>query len=307
VIRTSTATAYERAIESMNRQQTRLYQLQQQIATGEKLTRAADDPVAAAQAASVKGEIARIDVERRMVGFARTVLQQADTALGTSTDLLNMARDLVLQANNATLNASDRASIANEIRSLRDELLTVANTRDGSGAFVFGGQGSRTAPFVETGGVVNYVADRGSQEVGRDIRVSTSLDGHAAFMSVPDGAGGHQSVFDVLDAAIAALSDPAATTADIQAAVQAAVDGLDSGLGSVSLLRSTVGGQLRMIDQVESSLENSELDAQARLTDIVGVDLAAAISEFARLHSGLEASMQTYAKLSSTSLFNYIR
>src|SRR5690606_21070127 len=217
VIRTSTASAFDRAIQSMNSQQARLYQLQQQIATGEKLTRAADDPVAAAQATSVRSEITRIEVERRMVGFARTVLQQADTALGSSTDLMNSARDLVLQAGNATLTASDRASIASEIRSLRDELLTVANTRDGSGAFVFGGQGSRTAPFVETGGAVTYVADPGTQEVGRDVRVSTSLDGHAAFMSVPDGAGGRQSVFDVLDAAVAALSDPAATAADVQA------------------------------------------------------------------------------------------
>src|SRR5690606_22565891 len=253
VIRTSTASAFDRAIQSMNSQQTRLHQLQHQIATGEKSSRAADDPVAAAQATSVRSEITRIEVERRMVGFARTVLQQADTALGSSTDLMNSARDLVLQAGNATLTASDRASIASEIRSLRDELLTVANTRDGSGAFVFGGQGSRTAPFVETGGAVTYVADPGTQEVGQDVRVSTSLDGHAAFMSVPDGAGDRQSVFDVLDAAVAALSDPAATAADVQAATKAAIDGLDAGLASVSLARSTVGGQLRMIDQVESS------------------------------------------------------
>lgn len=305
--RTSTATAFDRAIQSMNSQQTRLYQLQAQIATGEKAGRAADDPVATAQAASVRGEITRIDVERRMVGFARTILQQADTALGTGTDIMNMARDLALQANNATLTAEDRASIASEIRGLRDELLGVANTRDGSGAFVFGGQGTRTAPFVESAGVVGYIADPGSQQVGQDTRVSTSLDGHAAFMSVPDGAGGQQSVFAVLDAAVAALSDPAATTADIQAATEAAVNGLDSGLASVSLARSNVGGQLRMIDQVESSLDNSELDAQTRLSAIVDVDLAAAISEFARIHNGLEAAMQTYSKLSSTSLFNYIR
>lgn len=305
--RTSTATAFDRAIQSMNSQQTRLYQLQAQIATGKKASRAADDPVAAAQAESVKGEITRIDVERRMVGFARTVLQQADTALATGTDLVNTARDLVLQANNSTLTPADRASIASQIRGLRDELFSVANTRDGSGAFVFGGQGSRTAPFVETAGVVGYVADPGSQQTGQDTRVSTSLDGHKTFMSVPDGAGGRQSIFDVLDAAVAALSDPAATTADIQAAAKAAIDGFDSALESLGLARSNVGEQLRMIDQVEGSLENSELDAQTRLSAIVDVDFAAAISEFAKLHTGLQAAMQTYSRLSSTSLFNYLR
>lgn len=305
--RTSTATAFDRAIQSMNSQQTRLYQLQAQIATGKKASRPAENPVAAAQAESVKGEITRIDVERRMVGFARTILQQADAALGTGADLMNTARDLVLQANNSTMTPADRTSIASQIRGLRDELLSVANTRDGSGAFVFGGQGSRTAPFVETGGVVAYTADAGSQQVGQDTPVSTSLDGHATFMSIPDGAGGRQSIFDVLDATIAALSDPAATTADIQAAATAAIDGLDSGLASASLARSNVGEQLRMIDQVEGSLENSELDAQTRLSAIVDVDFAAAISEFAKIQIGLQAAMQTYAKLSSNSLFNYIR
>ena len=305
--RTSTATAFDRAIQSMASQQTRLYQLQSQISTGQKASRPAEDPVAAAQAESVKGEITRIDVERRMVGFARTVLQQADTALGTGTDLINTARDLVLQANNSTMTAADRASIASQIRGLRNELLSVANTRDGSGAFVFGGQGSRTAPFVETAGMVGYVADAGSQQVGQDTRVSTSLDGHATFMSIPDGAGGRHSVFDVLDAAVAALSNPAATTADINAAAQAALEGLDGGLASTSLARSNVGEQLRMIDQVEGSLDTSELDAQTRLSAIVDVDYAAAISEFAKVQTGLQAAMQTYAQLSSNSLFNYLR
>ncbi|MFA7504067.1 MAG: flagellar hook-associated protein FlgL [Burkholderiaceae bacterium] len=305
--RTSTATAFDRAIQSMNSQQARLQQLQAQIATGRKAGRAADDPVAAAQSESVRGEITRIDVERRMVGFARTILQQADTALATGTDIVNTARDLVLQANNSTLTPADRASIASQIGGLRAELLSVANTRDGAGAFVFGGQGSRTAPFVETAGVVGYTADPGNQQTGQDTRVSTSLDGHATFMSVPDGAGGRQSIFDVLDAAIAVLSDPDATTADIGAAAQAAIDGLDSGLGSMSLARTNVGAQLRMIDQVEGSLDNSELDAQTRLSAIVDVDFAAAISEFAKVHTGLQAAMQTYSKLSSTSLFNYLR
>lgn len=305
--RTSTAAAFDRAIESMNSQQTRLYQLQAQIATGKKASRPAEDPVAAAQAESVKGEITRIDVERRMVGFARTVLQQADSALGTGTDLMNTARDLVLQANNSTMTAADRASIASQIRGLRNELLSVANTRDGSGAFVFGGQGSRTSPFVETAGVVGYAADAGSQQVGQDTPVSTSLDGHATFMSIPDGAGGRQSVFDVLDAAVTALSEPGATTADIKAATAATLDGLDGGLAAAGLARSNVGEQLRMIDQVEGSLETSELDAQTRLSAIVDVDFAAAISEFAKIQTGLQAAMQTYAQLSSNSLFNYIR
>lgn len=307
MIRTSTATAFDRAILSMNSQQTRLYQLQAQISTGKKASRAADDPVAAAQATSVKGEITRIDVERRMVGFARTILQQADTALGTGTDLLNSARDLALQANNSTMTSADRASIASQIRSLRDELLTVANTRDGSGGFIFGGQGSSTSPFVESAGAVAYVADPGSRQVGQDTRVSTSLDGQAAFMAIPDGSGGQRSVFDVLDSAVAALSDPAATTGDIQAAMGAAIEGLDGGLASLSLARSNAGEQLRMIEQVEGSLDNSELDAQARLSEIVDVDFAATISEFARLQTGLQASMQTYSQLSSLSLFNYIR
>src|SRR5690606_2823642 len=110
--RTSTATAFDRAIQSMASQQTRLYQLQAQISTGKKASRPAEDPVAAAQAESVKGEITRIDVERRMVGFARTVLQQADSALRAGIDLINTSRDLVLQANKSTITATDWSSIA---------------------------------------------------------------------------------------------------------------------------------------------------------------------------------------------------
>jgi flagellar hook-associated protein 3 FlgL len=305
--RTSTAAGYDRAIQAMNQQHARLLELSNQVATGRKVNRAADDPVAAAQAESVKSEITRIDVERRMLGFARTVLAQGESALGTAGELVNSARELVMEAANATRTPADRASIANQIRGMRDELLTVANTRDGSGAFVFGGQGSRTAPFVESGGTVGYLADAGTQQVGQDTRVSISLDGRATFMAIPDGAGGQQSVFDVLDAAIAVLENPASTPADVGAATGAALDGIDAGLESIGLARSGVGEQLRRIEQVETSLESGELDAQTRLSSIVDADIAEALSEFAKVQTGLQAAMQTYAKLSSLSLFNYIR
>lgn len=305
--RTATATTYDRAIRSMNDQLVRLNQLQSQIATGRKTTRSADDPVAAAQAGSIRGEITRIDVERRMIGFARTILQHADMALGAGSEVLDSARELMLRANTGSLNADDRASIANQIRGLRAELLSVANSRDGSGAFVFGGQGSRTRPFVEASGQVSYVADAGSQQVGQDTPVSTSLDGRAAFMMLDDGSGTRKSIFEVLDEALVMLDDPDASPADLSAAVERAILGIDSGLSALSSIRTTAGEQLRMIENVESSLDSHELDAQTRLSAIVDVDFAAAIAEFAKVQSGLQSGMQTYARLSSMSLFDYIR
>lgn len=305
--RIATATIFERAIAAMSGQQSRLAELQAQVGTGRKAMRPADDPVAASQGASVRGEIARNEVERRMLGFAANILGQADTALGRGTDALDSVRELVLRARNANFTPADRASMAQEIQSLRDELLMVANSRDGAGGFIFGGQGARTAPFVELGGGVVYDAVPGNQTVGLDMSAWTALDGHAAFMAVPDGNGGQQTIFEALDSVVATLSDPSATNEELMAATGATLDGLDGGLEALLLARTKVGEHLRTIERADAALEDGTLDARSRLSGIEDVDYAAALSEFAQVQTSLNAAMQTYAKLSANSLFDYIR
>lgn len=304
-MRVSTSLAFERSIQAMNDRQTKLIRTQDELSTGRKLLRPSDDPVAAAEAERARSQMRRTELQQRMTGFARDMLNSAEATLSQVTELMQSSREMLVQAGNGSLSAEDRSMMATQLQGFRDELLTLANRRDGSGAHMFGGQGSLVAPFVDDGAAVTYQAAPGQQEVGLDGTAPTSLDGREGFMSVST-PGGNRSMFAVLDDAIAALGDPSATPAAVTAAVKAGLDGVDSGLDKLLTQRTAVGEHLRALDSRDDMAESQVEALNAKLADILYVDYAKAISDSAANQSGLQAAMKTYSEISKLSLFQYI-
>ena len=182
-MRIATAHAYQNAIDSMTERQAKLVRNQEELSTGKKLLAAGDDPVAAAAAERTRSAQRRIELQQRMNDFATAQLQIADGALSSVGDVLQLVREGVVQAGNGGYSASDRHQIATQLRGYREELLALANRPDGAGGFLFGGQGSQTAPFAD-GASVTYLAQPGEQEVGLDATSPTVLDGRQTFMVI---------------------------------------------------------------------------------------------------------------------------
>ncbi|MEZ5661383.1 MAG: flagellar hook-associated protein FlgL [Burkholderiaceae bacterium] len=304
--RISTSQVAARAVELILDRQRGLSDLQQTISTGRKMQRISDDPAAASQAERTRSEIASNTVESRMIGFARLRLAQIEGALGDGQAIMQRARDLMLAANNDTYSDNDRAKFAAELGGLREELFTLANRGDGLGSYLFGGNGSRTAPFTDDGVAVSYVADPGAQNTGSEGRFSTSIDGRSLFETV-DNLGAVKTVFQALDDTIASLQDPANATPDLHTAIADQMRILDRGLERFGTARALAGHQMNAIDRAEQDLDRGEVAARERLSELVDADLAQAISDLAQQQTQLDAAMQTYVKISGRSLFDYIR
>lgn len=301
-MRIATAMVYERAIDVINERQTRLARAMDELGTGSKLLRPSDDPAAAAEAERLRAQQSREKLAQRMNGFAVSVLTQAESALGQVEDTMQALREQFVRAGNPTLSASDRASLAVQMRADRDELLRLANLGDPNGGYVFGGLGSRSAPFSSTAA---HQAPAGEQKVGLDAEVPTSLDGQQVFLAVPTDSG-PQSIFALLDGAIAALEDPAAGSADVAAAVKAGIDGLDGAMDRVLNKRAELGEHLKLLDSREALSEDVQLAIAARLSDLVDADYAKSASDVTRHQALLEAAMKSYASIGGRSLFDYI-
>ena len=102
---------------------------------------------------------------------------------------------LVVQANNATQTPETRRSIAVEVEARVDELLSLANSRNADGEYIFGGFQAGSQPFSRQGGVYSYSGDDGQRmlQVGRSAQVAVQDSGFDVFVAVPSGNG----VFDV--------------------------------------------------------------------------------------------------------------
>ncbi|HYF57617.1 MAG TPA: flagellar hook-associated protein FlgL [Burkholderiaceae bacterium] len=302
-MRISTAYAQSAAIDGISDRQARTLELQEQLASTKRVNRPSDDPVAAAEAERLRSRQARIATEQRAAGYARQVLSAADGALGDADAALQSARESLLSAGNATASAGDRRTYAEQLRQVREQLLSIANRRDGAGGFVFGGQGTRTAPIPTSG--ATYLPQAGTQRVGQELPATTSLDGRENFVAIPTSTG-PMNIFAQLDAAIAVLENPAAAPAAVGAAATAGIGAIDVALERFSTTRTTVGERLKALDAHEQALENGSIDSSARLSQLVDLDMARGISEMVQSQTALEAAMKSYAQVARLTLFDYL-
>lgn len=191
-MRVSTPLLYDQAVSAMGTQQSQLLRLQQQIASGRKLLSASDDPIAAAQALVIRQSQAENDRYAGNIGAARDLLGQSDSVLASIINVLQSARTTAINGGSGALSASDRSDLANAVSKQLDELVALANTRDGNGNFLYAGFQNATVPFSGGGTTpVVYNGDQGVQtmQVSATRFVNVTENGTALFEAIRDGNG----------------------------------------------------------------------------------------------------------------------
>ena len=299
----STAAFFERANLQLGGLRRKAESDQAQIASGSRLVKSSDDPVAAARLRALARQESLASVDQRNSDGAASQLQQASSALSQMSDLTIRARELALQAGSQTLSIADRASIGDELASLRDALVDLAASRDGFGKALFGGELSGKA-YQPSGNGAAYLgtAQPASVDLGDGQVVEVSLTGPDVFNFTSNGTP--TDLFSAIGDLAAALQGGASNGASL---ASGAIDAIDGGLGKLTTAQTVVGTRLTWIDTLDQRrTERSETIAQER-ADVGGVDLASAITRLQQTVTVLEASQASFVKLANLSLFSQLR
>jgi len=188
-MRTSTLTSYATSLANLQRRQTEMSDAQSRLTSGLRVMHASDDPTAAARAERARALMQRADSTQRAVDASRNSMTLTESALSDAGELLQQARELVTAAGNASYSDAERADVANQLSEIRKQLMGVANRSDGSGGYVFSGQGAGRPPFLERPGGVDYVGTGGAVRVASDEPLPLTLDGSQVWLSAPTGNG----------------------------------------------------------------------------------------------------------------------
>lgn len=214
--RISTAHAFDATIERLQRRQNEMIEAQDQLSSGKRVNRASDDPMAAARAERALASMSRVDATQRGVEASRALMAQTEGALGDAGELLQRAREALVEAGNGSFGDPQRLVLSKELREIREQLLAIANRSDGASNFLFGGQGSAEAPFVDAPGGVQYRGTAGEALVAGNEQLPISMDGGATWLSARTGNGVFETrvVASTGDAWIdsGVVVDPAAVT-----------------------------------------------------------------------------------------------
>ncbi len=193
VERISTSFAYDGALNNLMSRQDSLTATQEQMTSGKRVIKASDDPAAAARAERARALEERTTASVKAVDASSNAMTLTESALGDANELLQQARELMVGAGDASYSDAERASKAGAIKAIRDELLSVANRPDGQGGYVFSGQGSGGAPFVDGPGGVAFKGVGGSVNVATDEPLPLTLDGGSVWLSANSGNGVYET------------------------------------------------------------------------------------------------------------------
>ena len=179
-----------------------IQKVQDKISSGKNITISSDDPVGAVQLSGMKDVLSKVDryIENSNVAIDRLSLM--DSTMEAVNNVFIRAKELSVQAANDIYGVMDREAIALEFDEMRKELLTLANTQDSSGTFLFAGYKTKTSPFVENGdGKVEYKGDRGilNLQISESRMVETTIDGGTVFQDIITANGVSTDLFAAID------------------------------------------------------------------------------------------------------------
>ncbi len=304
-MRVTTAQSFNLAIDELQRRQQGLAEAQMQLTSGKRVQRASDDPTAAARAERALAAIARSSADQRALEASRNAMTLTESALGDAAELLQQARETMVAAGNASYTDGERSALAVRLRELRDQLFAVANRADGIGGYLFGGSHATVAPFVNAPappGGVSYQGGAGRMTTPSSEPLPLTVDGGPVWAPPPPAVG----VFTVLDRAIAELTTPGRSNAQVTQTVSATLQGLDAAMQAQQGLRAEVGEVLGRIDMAEARIAASRLHGQTERSNAEDLDMVQAISEFQNRQTGYDAALRAYAMVQRMSLLQHL-
>ncbi len=274
--------------------------LTQQLSSGLRISKLSDDPVVAAQNALISSQIGSIDSFVQSATKEQGLLQVTDSALGQVVTDLTSAISLGTQAGNDTLSGTNLQSIAQQVSSLRDSVLSLANTNY-LGQYIFSGSKGNTKAFTlddsTTPAVATYNGDTATQHVatpgGQNIQLN--LPGSAVFSA--SGA-------DVLGTLNQLVSD---LSAGDTAAIQTDVASLTTSLTNVSTQRSVLGGAQARLVATSSYSQTQEAELTAQQSSLISANPATVATDLQTSEVQHQALLSVIAALSKTNLFNLLQ
>ena len=310
-MRIDSMTYLNTSLPGIQSNQSAIARLNQQIGTGLRMLNAKDDPVAATKALELGNRVALRTQYAANQDKLELDLQYQNVVTKEMDSALNQARGL-LTSISPSHTPELRNVHAEQLKAVFNHLLSLANTRDPAGNYIFAGFETATQPYANSstatipatlqptlysGTPVPGGVRKVEVENGRYIQANDNLD--QVFKA---GVAGSDLLQELGDAIVNLQTGGTVTEADLNGYVAL----LDTAVYDLGLIQHRAAGALTEIKDLRASTEALMLAEKNMLSDLTQVDKAAAIVELQSRQTSLEAISRAYSITSGLSLFNYL-
>ncbi len=192
----------DQQIRQFSRNMDDIQSVQAKISSGKNIIFASDDPVGAVQLSGLNDVKNRVDQFLENSNLALDRLKLMDSTLAGAKNIFVRCNELAIQASNDVLGSADREAIALEFDELKKELISLANTQDPGGSYIYSGFKSQTRPFEKNpDGLVEYKGDRGvlNLQLSESRMIESTIDGGTVFQDIVTSAGVSTDLFAAVD------------------------------------------------------------------------------------------------------------
>ena len=217
------------------------------LSSGLRINSAADDAAGLGISTLFNAEVRSYVQASRNTNDGISLLQTAEGALSQSHDILTRMRELAIESANGTYSSVDRQNIVVEVQQLQSEIDRIANsTRFGNVQLL-----NAAATVTLQVGIQNTAADRIDLNLAKADTVALGVD--------------------VKNLVV-----------DTQAGAQAAINAIDTAIGSVSAQRATIGALEGRVSVARNNDNEFNVNLSAATGRVRDVDVAQESGDLAR-------------------------
>jgi flagellar hook-associated protein 3 FlgL len=271
----------------------------------------------------------RIDSYRNRTASVKSSLGFQEEALAQVSDLINRAKEIAAQGGNETNGVTARAQLAEEVFQIRDNLVSLANSKY-QGKYVWGGADDDDPPYDAAlytnpaTGPANqrwvFDAEAGtsvtrSVNVTEELSITTNTPANGIFdnaIYAIERLGRALAGYETLPATGAPTGGGVAYTFPAQfsaqtTAIRESMDLLETARASnIETERVSVAARQRRLDTAESLLQLTQTNAQTVLDQLQNADVIESASLLTQAQTVLEASLAVSARVLNQSIIDYL-
>ncbi|WP_310598444.1 flagellar hook-associated protein FlgL [Aeromonas aquatica] len=290
---------------SMVKSNAAYYETASKMATGNRLLRPSDDPLAARSIQDLQHQEAMVNTYMNSLDTMEATFMAADSYLTQMNSVCDRITEIAVLIGSGTASPEEREAYAAELEQLNEALALQVNGTSPTGYYMFGGNVTDQPPLVEVTDSVTgettweYQGDTGSRPVpvAEGITIDTALSPFA------DLFGSGDDIFNVLDDTVEVLRDPNATPEEVSQASQDLLDATEEFQNALNQSLAELGGKMNMVDDMQLSHTDNLMFNQQLQGQLGDLDYAQASIDLSESMVALQAVQKTYIDISQMNLF----
>jgi len=303
---------YQSVQNDLRRTEAKVHHNQAQLASGKKLMKASDDPLATHYIQNIGQQKEQLRQYTDAIVLTRNRLEHHEVLISNAEEFTDDAKRTVMEMINGSLSPEDRLAKRREIEEMANNFLNLVNVQDESGNYIFAGTKPKNQPFFrDKDGDVTYAGD----DYQRKMKISNSLEmpindpGSKLFMEIDNPFGSYEPQYNLKEASELLLERAINTNPDDQSAYKVTFVDMPDGKYGYQLERDGSVVKADTFDPAEGiKFEELTIQVKGQITkgDEISLDRRDTYSVFDTFKDAMALSSGSVSDSSNTAKLHQI-